>query len=99
MQYEMKLDSRARHDPVNGIWCRVCRGCYIGRPGYIENGGVTQRLTDQFLKKRSKTIDRVHLESNRLEKRLEKVIYAFFFFFFFFFKKKKNNWGVRGKNK
>ena len=89
MQYEMKLDSRARHDPVNGIWCRVCRGCYIGRPGYIENGGVTQRLTDQFLKKRSKTIDRVHLESNRLEKRLEKVIYAFFFFFFFFLKKRK----------
>ncbi|KAG2223118.1 hypothetical protein INT45_005674 [Circinella minor] len=73
MQYEMKLDSRAKYDPMNGLWCRVCRGCYIGRPGYLENKGVTQSLTDQFLKKRSKTIDRVHLESNRLEKRLEKL--------------------------
>ncbi|KAI9274329.1 hypothetical protein BDA99DRAFT_235159 [Phascolomyces articulosus] len=73
MQYEMKLDARARHDPVNGIWCRVCRGCYIGRQGYVETSGATRSLTAQFLKKRSKTIDRVHLESNRLEKRLEKL--------------------------
>ncbi|KAI9493191.1 FYVE zinc finger-domain-containing protein [Zychaea mexicana] len=73
MQYEMKLDAHARHDPENGVWCRVCRGCYIGRPDYVEHRGVTRSLTAQFLKKRSKTIDRVHLESNRLEKRLEKL--------------------------
>ncbi|KAI8141441.1 FYVE zinc finger-domain-containing protein [Fennellomyces sp. T-0311] len=73
MQYEIKLDAHARHDPENGVWCRVCRGCYINRPGYMENRGVTRSLTTMFLKKRSKTIDRVHLESNRLEKRLEKL--------------------------
>ncbi|KAG2195775.1 hypothetical protein INT47_005752 [Mucor saturninus] len=72
-QYEMKLDRQAKHDPEGGIWCKVCMTCYVSRPGYAETGGATRSRTQEFLKQRGKTIDRVYLESNRLEKRLEKL--------------------------
>ncbi|KAJ8661316.1 hypothetical protein O0I10_003066 [Lichtheimia ornata] len=72
-QYEMKLDRMARHDPVNGVWCRVCAACFASRTGYIDHHGATRNLTATFIKRREKAIDRVHLESNRLEKRLEKL--------------------------
>jgi hypothetical protein len=47
--------------------------CYVGREGYMNHQGVTRSKTDILLNKRAKIIDKVHLESNRLEKRLEKV--------------------------
>lgn len=47
--------------------------CYVGRKGYTDDQGATRSKTDIFLKQRAKTIDRVYLESNRLEKRLEKL--------------------------
>lgn len=75
----MKLDRMARHDPVNGVWCRVCAACFASRPGYIDHHGATRSLTAAFVKRREKAIDRVHLESNRLEKRLEKVNIGFLF--------------------
>ncbi|KAI9322285.1 FYVE zinc finger-domain-containing protein [Dichotomocladium elegans] len=70
---QMKLDRNAQHDPESGIWCRVCAVCFASRTGYIDHRGATRSLTAGFLKHREKVIDRVHLESNRLEKRLEKL--------------------------
>lgn len=72
-QYEIKLDRQAKHDPDHGAWCKVCMLCYVGRKGYTDDHGATCSKTDMFLKQRSKTIDRVYLDSNRLEKRLEKL--------------------------
>ncbi|OAD76485.1 C2H2-type zinc finger transcription factor [Phycomyces blakesleeanus NRRL 1555(-)] len=73
-QYEIKLNRQACHDPENGVWCKVCVGCYIGRERYMENQGATRNLSKMFLEQRAKTIDRVYLDSNRLEKRLEKKL-------------------------
>ncbi|CAO3684949.1 unnamed protein product [Rhizopus stolonifer] len=72
-QYEIKLDRHAQHDPENGVWCKVCMGCYVSRNEYMNHQGVTRNKTDALLSKRAKIIDKVHLESNRLEKRLEKL--------------------------
>lgn len=72
-RYEMKLNTSAKHDPEHGIWCRVCHTCYVSRDGYLDNEGAIRSRTALFLMRRMKTIDRVHLESNKLEKRLEKV--------------------------
>lgn len=72
-QYEIKLNRQAKHDPENGVWCKVCGNCFVGRKGYNDSQGATRSKTDLFLKQRAKTIDRVYLESNRLEKRLEKL--------------------------
>ncbi|KAI9366591.1 FYVE zinc finger-domain-containing protein [Pilaira anomala] len=72
-QYEIKLNRQAKHDPDHGIWCKVCMQCYVARDGYNDTQGAKRSKTDLFLKQRAKTIDRVYLESNRLEKRLEKL--------------------------
>ena len=32
--YQMKLSRSAQHEPVRGLWCRVCETCYKSRPGY-----------------------------------------------------------------
>ncbi|OBZ86973.1 Vacuolar segregation protein pep7, partial [Choanephora cucurbitarum] len=72
-QYEIRLNTRAQHDPEHGVWSKVCVECFINRPGYLDHQGVTNSKTSMFLKLREKTIDRVYLESNRLEKRLEKL--------------------------
>ncbi|KAG2229670.1 hypothetical protein INT48_008902 [Thamnidium elegans] len=72
-QYEIKLNRQAKHDADHGIWCKVCMHCYVGREGYMDHEGATRSKTVIFLKQRAKTIDRVYLESNRLEKRLEKL--------------------------
>ena len=40
--YQMKLSRSAQHEPVRGIWCRVCETCYKSREGYNDhNGGLT----------------------------------------------------------
>ncbi|KAI8877053.1 hypothetical protein K501DRAFT_337674 [Backusella circina FSU 941] len=73
-QYEIKLNRQAQHDPECGIWCKVCAACYVSRQGYLDQGGgATRNKTKLLLQRRAKTIDKVHLESNRLEKRLEKL--------------------------
>ncbi|KAG0164421.1 carboxypeptidase Y-deficient [Apophysomyces sp. BC1034] len=72
-QYEIKLNREAQHDPENGVWCKVCVRCYMSREGYMNQQGVTRDLSSVFSQRRAKTIDRVYLESNRLEKRLEKL--------------------------
>ena len=37
--YQMKLSRSARHEPVRGIWCRVCETCYKSREGYNDHNG------------------------------------------------------------
>jgi hypothetical protein len=91
-KYQMKLSPSAVHDPEHGIWCRVCRGCYEGRPGYKSYQGMnlslfyfiifcgahiytgaTRSWTTTLVARRSKTAQRIQLELNLLQKRIEKV--------------------------
>lgn len=74
----MRLNRQALHDPVEGIWCRVCDDCFQSREGYLDTEGVMRSHTTTFIKYRTKGIERAHLEGNRLEKRLEKLakVYA-----------------------
>lgn len=37
--YQMKLSRSAQHEPVRGIWCRVCETCYKSREGYNDRHG------------------------------------------------------------
>ena len=38
--YQMKLSRSAQHEPVRGIWCRVCETCYKSREGYNDHTGM-----------------------------------------------------------
>jgi hypothetical protein len=37
--YQMKLSRSAQHEPVRGLWCRVCETCYKSREGYNDHNG------------------------------------------------------------
>lgn len=71
--YQMKLSRQAKHDPVRGIWCRVCETCYKSRPGYNDHCGLERSHFDEFASIRRKRVDREHMEISRLEKRLTKL--------------------------
>lgn len=71
--YQMKLSPSALSDPINGIWCRVCEKCYMERDGYRDSIGVSRNKTQAFIRLRKNRINNLHLEANKLEKRLEKV--------------------------
>jgi rabenosyn-5 len=43
--YQMKLSRSAKHDPVRGVWCRVCETCYKSRDGYNDNRGWCWRIS------------------------------------------------------
>ena len=38
--YQMKLSRSAHHEPVRGLWCRVCETCYKSREGYNDHNGI-----------------------------------------------------------
>lgn len=38
--YQMKLSRSAQHEPVRGLWCRVCETCYKSRAGYNDHNGM-----------------------------------------------------------
>ena len=71
--YQMKLSRHAKHDPVRGIWCRVCETCYKSRPGYNDCHGFERTHFDDFAAIRWRKVDREHMEVSRLEKRLTKL--------------------------
>ncbi|KAJ3280227.1 carboxypeptidase Y-deficient [Borealophlyctis nickersoniae] len=52
---------------------RVCITCYTGRDGYDDTRGVSRNRTQTFLALRKVRVGKVHLEANKLEKRLEKL--------------------------
>lgn len=71
--YQMKLSRAAQHDPVRGIWCRVCETCYKSRDGYNDHHGFERNHFDEFANIRRKRVDREYMEVSRLEKRLTKL--------------------------
>jgi hypothetical protein len=38
--YQIKLSRSAQHEPVRGLWCRVCETCYKSREGYNDHYGM-----------------------------------------------------------
>lgn len=72
-QYQMKLSRSAQHEPVRGLWCRVCETCYKSREGYNDRNGLERDHTVDFQRFRRTTIDKTLLEVSRLEKRLTKL--------------------------
>ena len=44
--YQMKLSRSAQHEPVRGLWCRVCETCYKSREGYNDRNGKSDELSD-----------------------------------------------------
>lgn len=71
--YQMKLSRSANHEPVRGIWCRVCETCYKSRGGYNDHNGVSRDHTADFAAVRARKVERQRLEVQRLEKRLTKL--------------------------
>lgn len=71
--YQMKLSRQAKHDPVRGIWCRVCETCYKSREGYNDHHGLERNHFDQFADIRQRRVEREKMEVTRLEKRLTKL--------------------------
>lgn len=47
--YQMKLSRSAQHEPVRGIWARVCETCYKSREGYNDHTGKQARASMQNL--------------------------------------------------
>lgn len=43
--YQMKLSRSAHHEPVRGLWCRVCETCYKSREGYNDHNGIHPEST------------------------------------------------------
>ncbi|KAE8557022.1 hypothetical protein EYB25_001728 [Talaromyces marneffei] len=74
--YQMKLSRSAQHEPVRGLWCRVCETCYKSREGYNDHTGLIRDHTEEFAKLRKPTIDKAFLEVSRLEKRLARLTQA-----------------------
>ena len=72
--YQMRLARNAEWDPVYGTWCRVCEECYVLRPGYLDVDGVRRDRTKQFTESRQSHLNHYHLEVNRLERRLQKLL-------------------------
>ena len=71
--YQMKLSRSAQHEPVRGLWYRVCETCYKSREGYNDRFGLERDDTSEFQKLRRKTVDKGLLEISRLEKRLTRL--------------------------
>lgn len=71
--YQMKLSRSASHEPVRGVWCRVCETCYKSREGYNDHNGLSRDHTAEFAAVRAKKVERHRLEIQRLEKRLTKL--------------------------
>jgi len=71
--YQMKLSRAANHEPVRGMWCRVCETCYKTRAGYNDHTGLERNHFDFFKTTRRKTVDKQNLEVSRLETRLTRL--------------------------
>ncbi|KAJ6112198.1 hypothetical protein N7523_008259 [Penicillium sp. IBT 18751x] len=71
--YQMKLSRSAHHEPVRGIWARVCETCYKSREGYNDHNGTIRDQTLAFKSIRKQTVDKDFLEVSRLEKRLTRL--------------------------
>ncbi|KAL4865064.1 hypothetical protein BDV12DRAFT_175232 [Aspergillus spectabilis] len=71
--YQMKLSRAAQHEPVRGLWYRVCETCYKSRQGYNDHNGLIRDRMDEFKAVRKPNVDKSLLEVSRLEKRLTRL--------------------------
>ncbi|EAW09942.1 putative vacuolar segregation protein (Pep7) [Aspergillus clavatus NRRL 1] len=71
--YQMRLSRSAQHEPVRGLWYRVCETCYKSREGYNDHNGVVRDRMAEFKAVRKQTVDKATLEVSRLEKRLTRL--------------------------
>lgn len=71
--YQIKLSKDAQHDPLYGIWSRVCKHCYEERQGYMDTNGPIIDHFAEFKYQRKQAIHKINLYTNRLEKRLSKL--------------------------
>ncbi|KTW26796.1 uncharacterized protein T551_03258 [Pneumocystis jirovecii RU7] len=71
--YNIKLSKEARHDPMHGIWSRVCKNCYEEREGYMDTNGPIIDFFPEFKQHRTQAVHKINLYANRLEKRLSKL--------------------------
>ncbi|KAL3482245.1 FYVE zinc finger-domain-containing protein [Aspergillus californicus] len=71
--YQMKLSRSAQHEPVRGLWYRVCETCYKSREGYNDHNGLIRDRMDEFRAVRKPNVDKELLEVSRLEKRLTRL--------------------------
>ncbi|KAL4907919.1 hypothetical protein BDW74DRAFT_113396 [Aspergillus multicolor] len=71
--YQMKLSRSAQHEPVRGLWYRVCETCYKSREGYNDHNGLVRDRMEEFKAIRKPNVDKCLLEVSRLEKRLTRL--------------------------
>ena len=71
--YQMKLSRSAQHEPVRGLWYRVCETCYKTRDGYNDHTGFERDHFEYFKATRRKMVDKEYLETSRLETRLTRL--------------------------
>ncbi|CAI7673178.1 unnamed protein product [Penicillium pancosmium] len=71
--YQMKLSRSAYHEPIRGIWARVCETCYKSREGYNDHNGASRDKMASFKSIRQQMVDKDLLEVSRLEKRLTRL--------------------------
>ncbi|KAK3669856.1 carboxypeptidase Y-deficient [Recurvomyces mirabilis] len=71
--YQMRLSRSAQHEPVRGLWYRVCETCYKCRAGYNDHSGLERSHMDFFKNVRRRTVDKQNLETSRLETRLTRL--------------------------
>lgn len=71
--YQMKLSRSAQHEPVRGMWYRVCETCYKSREGYTDRHGLERDRTTLFASMRQSNSGQRQMEVSRLEKRLSKL--------------------------
>ncbi|KAL2413714.1 Vacuolar segregation protein PEP7 [Exophiala dermatitidis] len=71
--YQMKLSRSAQHEPVRGLWYRVCETCYKSREGYMDRHGVERDRMNEFEAIRRKRLSHKEMEVSRLEKRLTRL--------------------------
>ena len=66
----------AAHDPIRGLWYRSCQTCYLSREGYNDTQGVNRKRMGPFLKLRRLKIEHAVREAAKLQKRVEKLVFA-----------------------
>ena len=71
--YQMKLSRSAQHEPVRGVWCRVCETCFKSRAGYNDHNGFERNHSEFFKSVRRKVVDKRYLDTSRLETRLTRL--------------------------
>lgn len=71
--YQMKLSRSAQHEPVRGLWYRVCETCYKSREGYMDRHGLERDRMGEFEAVRRSRLSHKEMEVSRLEKRLSRL--------------------------